>query len=120
MVSVHIPLHYLVVSPWRAKKPRLSLPGYNYSGGFGYLGTSPKGLRATTWSMDPVTSHHFTGHTTDAKRVSAGGSGKMARVTPKQRGDHVARASQHEATHTLGKTIEEEQEKGYLVQHKLY
>jgi hypothetical protein len=70
--------------------------------------------------MDPVTSHHFTGRTTDAERVSTGGSGKMTWVTPKQRGDHAACASQHEVTHTPGKTIGEEQEKGYLVQHKLH
>jgi hypothetical protein len=70
--------------------------------------------------MDPAMSRHFTEHTTDAEHVSAGGSGKMIWVTPKQRGNHAARASQHEGTHTPGKTVEEEQEKGYLVQHKLH
>ena len=34
------------------------------------------------------------------------GSGKIARTTPKQRGDHAARALRPQATRNLGKTVE--------------
>jgi hypothetical protein len=71
--------HYITYLAKKTKKTkRLYLLGSSYSGRrFGYLGASPKGPGPTTWCMDLTMSRHFTEHTTDAERVSTGGSGKM-------------------------------------------
>ena len=60
----------------KQKHKRLPLPGYSCSGKLGCLGAYPEGPGATTWRMEPTTSHHITGRTTDAEHVSAGAVGR--------------------------------------------
>jgi hypothetical protein len=71
--------HCIIRSPLARNQTKiqwLSLPGYNCSGRFGRFGAFPKGPWATTWWIDPTTSYHFMGHTTDAERISAGAVGR--------------------------------------------